>query len=326
MKKQIAALFVFFVLTVVYLAALPASAALPTVAFDLPDGGLWFPFDGDAEEASGALSGRLRGNPRFVEGRDGTPEGAIYFETEEQAVALQINDIEGDWTASFWVKEDGASYHAFLCSSMAGSLRVIQDNGWVGATINGVVDNSVPYQIPLGVWTMLTFAYDDDDECTSVYINGEFFDAMFGLQPLGMTLIGNDAPEQKGWQSAPNYALDDTWFFGRLLSDGEIRTLYETNTAPAPAETEPAGTEPEAAESPETPEENGTEPEENGGEPEGAGDEAGLEPEDPEETMENENTVRERKPGAVAAMAVIVLLALFLICAGVRAIFGRSKS
>ena len=110
---------------------------------------------------------------------DGTADGAIYFETEDQAVALQIDDIWGNWTASFWVKPDAVTHHSFLCSSMTGSLRVIQDDGRVGATMNGIVDKSVPYQIPLGTWTMLTFVYDEELEYTSVYIDGEFFDGMY---------------------------------------------------------------------------------------------------------------------------------------------------
>ncbi len=321
MKKQIAVLFVLFALIAPSFAALPVSAELPTKAFDIPESGLWFRFDGDAEEASGALTGKLRGSPRFVEGRDGTPEGAIYFETEAQAVALQIDDIEGNWTASFWVKPDAVTNHSFLCSSITGSLRVIQDNGKVGATMNGIVDRSVPYQIPLDTWTMLTFAYDDDMEITSVYVNGEFFDGMYGWQTLGLTLIGNDAPEQKGWQSDPLYALDDAWFFGRLLSDEEILSLYETNAVPPREEngqSEEIEPEPAGGEEPEpetdVPETEDTEEEEE------AWDDV------TEDSQAEENGTREPKPGAYAVMVLIPLAALFLICAGWRALFGRSKS
>ena len=319
MKHHIHALFILFTILFFALAAIPVAAAFPTEAFDLPAGGLWFPFDGNAEEASGALTGKLRGSPPFVEGRDGTPDGAISFETEQQAVGLYLDDIEGNWTASFWVRPTAITKHSFLCSSMTGSLRVIQDNGLVGATMNGILDRSVPYQIPLDTWTMLTFAYDDDMECTYVYIDGVFFDGMYGYQTLGLTLIGNDAPEQKGWQSAPAYALDDAWFFGRLLTDEEIRTLYETNVPPpppeeseeltpaaeiAPAEEIEAAAELEAAEEIE---------------PQDAGDE---EPEDADDAPE-ENIPREPKPGGFAVMAVIALAALFLIIAGGRALFGR---
>ncbi len=307
MKKQIAAWTALFAVTA--LLCKPVSAALPTQAIDMPESGLWFRFDGDAEEASGAVSGKLRGNPRFVEGRDGTEDGAIYFETESQSVALSIDDIEGNWTASFWVKSEGSSYHVFLCSSVTGSLRLIQDDGFVGATMNGILDRSVPYKVPTDEWTMLTFAYDDDIEVTSVYVNGEFLDGMYGWQTLGLTLLGNDAPEQKGWQSAPGYALDDTWFFGRLLSDEDIRTLYETNTVPLP--------EPEEAPETEGPAEEEDPPIE---------DEAAAEEPDGDEEAEapaEEAAVRERKPGAFAAMGVIVLAALFLTCAGARALFGR---
>ena len=298
------------------LSAAPVSAALPAKPFDIPESGLWFRFDGDVEEASGALSGKLRGNPRYVEGRNGEPEGAIYFETEEDAVALSVDDIEGNWTASFWVKSTYVPHHVFLCSSMTGSLRLIQDNGTVGATMNGIVDRSVPYQVPSDTWTMLTFTYDDDMELTSVYVNGEFFDGMYGWQTLGLTLLGNDAPEQKGWQSAPEFALDDTWFFNRLLSDDDIRTLYETNTVPAP-------------EIPEEPEEPETEPEsvpetEEAATPE----EAEEDPADPDEDELYEDPAEEAapaepKPWAFAVMGAIVLAALFLVYKGARALFGR---
>ena len=311
MKHHITPLFILFALLLFSLAALPASAVIPTVAFDLPAGGLWFPFDGNAEEASGALVGELRGSPGFVEGRDGTPDGAISFETEAQAVGLYVDDVEGNWTASFWVYPTAITHHSFLCSSITGSLRVIQDDGMIGETMNGIIDRSVPMQIPLDTWTMLTFAYDDEIECTSVYVNGAFFDGMYGFQTLGLTLIGNDAPEQKGWQSAPAYALDDAWFFGRLLTDDEIKTLYETNAVPLPEvpdEPEPEP-EPETEAPPEEFPDESDEPED-----------AGLD--DPDELPE-ENETREPKPGAFVAMAVIALAALFLILAGGRALFGR---
>lgn len=299
---------------VLTLSAVSVSAVIPTSVFDIPEAGLWFRFDGNAEEASGAVSGTLRGDPGFVEGRDGTADGAIWFETEEQSVLLGLEDIEGNWTASFWVKSSGVPYHAFLCSSLTGSLRLIQDDGFVGATMNGIVDRSVPYKVPNDTWTMLTFAYDNDMELTSVYVNGEFIDGMYGWQTLGLTLLGNDAPEQKGWQSAPRYALDDTWFFGRLLTDGEIRTLYETNAVPFPEKEE----EPELPETEDETAEDTTEPETG---PEEDGEDA---PEPEDDPVEEAETIRERKPGGFAAMGVILAAAIFLICAGARAIFGRS--
>ena len=328
MKKQTAAaLFSLFMITELVCSASPVSAVLPTDPLDIPESGLWFRFDGDADEASGALTGKLRGNPRFVEGRDGTPEGAIYFETDSDAVGLYSDDIEGNWTASFWVKASDVPHHVFLCSSLTGSLRLIQDNGTVGATMNGIVDKSVPYRVPADTWTMLTFTYDNDMELTSVYVNGEFLDGMYGWQTLGMTLLGNDAPEQKGWQSAPQYAMDDAWFFGRLLTDAEILTLYETNTVPLPENPpEPEPEEPETPDEPESPEEEETMPEDDtqaAEEAENFEDEDGFDVEDSDDDPAAENGPRERKPGAFFAMGGILLAALFLVYMGGRALFGR---
>ena len=100
MRKQ--TWFALLALALLIFSVLPVSASLPTKAFDIPENGLLFRFDGNADEASGAVSGKLRGSPRYVEGRDGTPEGAIFLETEDQAVALGLNDVDGSWTASFW--------------------------------------------------------------------------------------------------------------------------------------------------------------------------------------------------------------------------------
>ena len=117
-----------------------------------------------------------------------------------------------------------------------------------------------------------------------------------------------------------------------MLSDAEILTLYETNTPPppdsAPAESveeeAPApdpGEEAPAPDPEETPEENVPEPENGGAEDLPDEEDPDAEPEDPFE----EAAPREPKPGAFAAMAVIILCALFLVWRGLRAIFGRSS-
>ena len=81
--------------------------------------------------------------------------------------------------------------------------------------------------------------------------------------------------------------------------------------------TEPGEPEAEITETPDIPEENLAEPD---------GEEDETDPFDLEEDPAGESAVREPKPGAAAAMVVIAVLALFLICAGARALFGRSKS
>ena len=228
MKK----LLVIFISVLLALTAnLSVFAAYELEDFTIPETGILFQFNGNADDAFGNISGSIVGDPQFVEGRDNVQNGAIYFDSPDQHVALLKNDIPGDWTASFWVKQTELPNYSFLCTSIKGSLRLNQLNtGTVGATINDVVDNSTAYEVELDKWTMLTFVHVADDASTHVYADGEYIDSMFGELALPFTLLGNESAELKGWQIAPMYAMDDVWFFGRALSEEEVLNLYKTNS------------------------------------------------------------------------------------------------
>ena len=182
--------------------AIPALAEFPLEDLTLPAEGLHFGFNGDAKDDSGAVVGELVGEPTFVEGRDGTANGAVYLDDNEQYILLGRNVDAGNYTASFWAKVEDNTEHVFLCSSILGSIRIIHDGGvYVGSTINGVVDNISGYAAPRDEWVNLTFVYTGETETMDIYANGEFQDSVTGALPLPLTLIGNEATEQKGWQS-----------------------------------------------------------------------------------------------------------------------------
>ncbi|MBQ3956834.1 MAG: LamG domain-containing protein, partial [Clostridia bacterium] len=207
--------------------AIPALAEFPLEDLTLPEGGLHFGFNGDAKDDSGAVVGELVGDPTFVEGRDGTANGAVYLDDNEQYIFLGKNVDAESYTAIFWAKVEDNTEHVFLCSSMLGSIRIIHDGGvYVGSTINGVVDNVSGYAAPRDEWVNLAFVYNGETETMDIYANGEFQDTLTGALPLPLTLLGNEASEQKGWQSYPFLTLDDAWFYGRAFTEDEVKAFY----------------------------------------------------------------------------------------------------
>ncbi|MBQ4350208.1 MAG: hypothetical protein II768_03040, partial [Clostridia bacterium] len=102
--------------------AIPALAEFPLEDLTLPEGGLHFGFNGDAKDDSGAVVGELVGDPTFVEGRDGTANGAVYLDDNEQYIFLGKNVDAESYTAIFWAKVEDNTEHVFLCSSMLGSI------------------------------------------------------------------------------------------------------------------------------------------------------------------------------------------------------------
>ena len=215
--------------------AIPALAEFPLEDFTLPEEGIHFGFNGDAKDDSGALNGELVGDPGFVEGRDGTANGAVYLDDNEQYILLGKYVDAASYTASFWAKVEDNTEHVFLCSSILGSIRIIHDGGvYVGSTINGVVDNISGYAAPRDEWVNLTFVYNGEAETMDIYANGEFQDTVTGALPLPFTLLGNEATDQKGWQSYPFLTLDDAYFYPRAFTEDEVKALFnDTNVGGA---------------------------------------------------------------------------------------------
>ena len=74
MKK---ALFLLSAVLLIAVMAIPVLAEFDLEDFTIPDTGVHFAFNGDAKDEFGNVTGELVGDPTFVEGRDGTANGAV---------------------------------------------------------------------------------------------------------------------------------------------------------------------------------------------------------------------------------------------------------
>lgn len=230
--KKCFSILLITILTAV-LTASPVFAAYENLEdFTFPDTGVLFKFDGNADDAFGNLNGVMKGNITFTDGRDGTKNGAAVFDETDDFIELLKNDYAGDWTANFWVKKMENTQYSFLLMSMSYSVRLDQGgtDGCTGVSLHGVVDEITDIQVAIDEWTMLTFVHSQADSLVNIYINGEYMSGIFTTMPLPLTLLGNDSPDIKGWQSPLMAALDDVWLFGRAISESDITTLYKTGT------------------------------------------------------------------------------------------------
>ena len=242
MKKALILLSAILLIAVM---AIPAFAEFDLEDFTLPESGVHFGFNGDAKADGDILTGELVGDPTFVEGRDGTANGAVYLDDNEQYIFLGKYVDAENYTANFWCKVEDNTEHVFLCSSILGSIRIIHDGGVVvGNTINGVVDNKSDYAAPRNEWVMMTFVYTGADEKMDIYANGELVGSLSGALPLPFTLLGNEATEQKGWQSYPFLTLDDAWFYPRAFTADEVKATYAETGGTASASGSAGAVEP----------------------------------------------------------------------------------
>ena len=146
MKK---ALFLLSAVLLIAVMAIPVLAEFDLEDFTIPDTGVHFAFNGDAKDEFGNVTGELVGDPTFVEGRDGTANGAVYLDDDTQYIFIGKYVDAESYTAIFWCKVEDNNEHVFLCSSILGSIRIIHDDGvHVGSTINGVVDHISDYEAP----------------------------------------------------------------------------------------------------------------------------------------------------------------------------------
>ncbi|PYI53446.1 family 20 glycosylhydrolase [Paenibacillus flagellatus] len=176
---------------------------------------------GKAADASGfGRNGTIYG-PVAAAGRSGTGTGALSFQGGSDRIHIGQPDVEGEWTASFWVnRQASGAVAAKLLDSPVSSLRLEQVNagGKVGVTKYGTGDYAFNYTAPVGQWVHLTFV--GSGAGTSLYVNGTLQDTIGQSVPMPMTTIGASQRSFKG-------TLDEAKLFDRALDATAVRSLYE---------------------------------------------------------------------------------------------------
>ena len=176
-------------------------------------------------DESGTHPGTIEGQVEWTDGVDGK---ALSF--NGGYVELGIPDLEGEWTASFWVKK-GTNTHtnSVLLGGTTSELKLEQYNNTkkLGVTIVGTTDYSFEYTLPEGEWYHLTFV--GSAEGTSLYVNGEEAGslAVSVKGPAGRLGAAMESDlTSKGNMRAD---LDEVRIYNRALSAEEVKDLYTGN-------------------------------------------------------------------------------------------------
>jgi hypothetical protein len=205
----------------------------------------YYPFDGNANDASGNANNGTVSNAQLTNDRFGITNSAYQFNGTNSAILFPgapLTNID-NWTLTAWmnpavlpqqgvaltVGHDGASpYNGYWLMISGGGSEVPGTHPSAGYPTVGMVDSA--YSLPTnGVWYHVVMLRESG--VTKFYVNGSQTPgtgAIAPIAPTGLTI---------GSMTGANFfngALDDVRIYNRALSSNEVSQLYQYESAPRP--------------------------------------------------------------------------------------------
>lgn len=210
----------------------------------------YYPFSSSSADSSGNGNNGIVYNITDTTNRYGLKRSAYYFNgtTSYMRVAdnsaLRLNAT--NFTINAWVKLD--SYNASFGSSIMCKRSAATSSGWsclvTGATDTTGVSGGAYFGpggtglfgvsarvIPLGKWTMITYAYNQSTQLLYIYVNGalDTFTPKFPT-PVSTTtgdiFIGRDYLTSASTGYFLKGAMDDLRIYNRQLTSAQISKLF----------------------------------------------------------------------------------------------------
>ena len=173
-------------------------------------------------DTEGKYTGTLQGEVSWIDGVKGK---ALDFNGNGY-VDLNIDDLEGNWSAGMWVKrsENNATNTALL-SGDQGEIKLEQweNTTKVGITEFGVEDYTFNYTAPIDEWVQLTFVSDESG--TTLYVNGEYQDHLDVTIKGPVKRIGANAKSGLADSGSLYGSLDEINIYNRALTADEVKEL-----------------------------------------------------------------------------------------------------
>lgn len=196
-----------------------------------PPSGLvnWWRGENNGTDSAGGNTAVLTNGVTFATGKVGR---AFSFDGIDDMLLVNGSAIAPPWSAEFWVNRQATTNDsAVLIGDNATALKLEQypNIKKVGFTIWGVRDynftNSTP--VPIGVWTHLVIVGSTSN--LQLYVNGAFVDSINTNWTLPRGTIGYDLA--RGNKKQLKGLLDDISLYNRMLTPGEIQSLYNAGAA-----------------------------------------------------------------------------------------------
>ena len=227
------------ILSSIFLPVFSSGQSLPNY---LPTSGLvaWWPFDGNANDASGNGNDGTVSGATLTTDRNGNANSAYYFSSASCATRIDVNvntsSITSGLTIQLWAKREGNGcigprLMEFWANNGAGQAQWGWDNSNSGITIGSRTStSSISKTLPVrpdNVWTQLV--YTNDGTMGRFFQDGVLVDSIVSTGTI--SLSGNGAfgrMNHAAWD-AFNGSLDDIGIWNRALSGAEVSAMYSGN-------------------------------------------------------------------------------------------------
>lgn len=204
-----------------------------TAAADLTSGLVaFFPFTGNANDASGHGNHGTVNGPTLTTDRFGNPNSAYHFGEFDfiEVSASPTLDIQGSITLSAWTLMESTQSCQTIFDKDSYRLK-----GWGGNPVGYALELYMPQQAyasanvprPIGVWTHVAGTWDGTT--LSIYQDGALMSTSTSTGSLSLTgsnlFIGKQSylPNPACWFFG---ALDELRIYNRALTAGEIQDLF----------------------------------------------------------------------------------------------------
>ena len=226
--------------TVLGIFAVTLALAAPLHAQTFLNGGLvaFYPFNGDANDASGFLNNPFVNTAAPTADRFGKTNAAYYFDSTQQISYNSAAQLEAitNLTATCWIQTTNyfSGFHGLVCKMDTTS----SGNGFQVGVYHSRVEIQVDQsnytsnrRINDGDWHAISVTFDNSNTLVSLYIDGQL-DSTFGT-PVATLSVTNQLNLGVERYDSNFYfgALDEVRLFNRVLTPTEISQLYAVESA-----------------------------------------------------------------------------------------------
>ena len=206
----------------------PGETAVSRLSTPVPTSGLvaYYPFDGNADDASGKASNGVVSGATLTTDRFGARDHAYYFDGQSASITTTTKHFAqsgaGQLSVSAWVKLSDASGGVFMGASEFGVSGAVGTSASIGLSIYHPHTNTAYGIGAVGTWVHFVGTFDGHD--IRAYTNGQLVDWLRwpgALSDADRPLVFGQFLTQH-WQGS----LDDVRIYDRALTPDEIQQLY----------------------------------------------------------------------------------------------------
>jgi hypothetical protein len=197
----------------------------------------YYPFNRNARDESGHGFDATEVNAWMTQDRHNNPLSAFLFDGTSKYIFIDSIgfDMTKDFTILFWIMPMNTEGEQWLFGNRYDdegndkeAFESMISNGKVHAVIPGVLDLSE--KIAVNLWQMVVLTKSGNNY--RFYLNGQFSQETSSADLLPNNACWSIAARKNGsgWQDFYQGSVDDIMIFGKVLSDDEIRNLYDMVT------------------------------------------------------------------------------------------------